>query len=183
MSKPSTINMTAVKSMYDHYHAKIKSNPTLYTNQRDGNNAVVVTLPVELLDWANRGAGHSGFAGNARPVGIRKNCNHAPSFLAKTFSSVDNLAEFIQSSECDADEYIAEVRERHARKQGINIAVNKTPVDPLDLPMSSYNMKALYGEEQRIAAMTKFSKTIVGDFKTLTRREFELRYNLVAQAA
>jgi hypothetical protein len=170
----NSINMQAVQEMFDKYHAKVKSNPDLYTNARDKNHAIVVVLPKELLDWANRGAGHSGFAANARPVGIRKNVNDAKSALTKIFSSVDNLVEFIKSSECDAEEMMAEVRERHARR------VEIITIDPLDRPMSEFNIETLYGKGTIMMLRTKFPKTVMDDYKTLTRGKFESRYELVA---
>lgn len=173
----SNINIQAVQEMFDKYHAKVKSNPDLYTNARDKNHAVVVVLPKELLDWANRGAGHSGFAANARPVGIRKNVSDAKSALTKIFSSVDSLVEFIKSSECDAEEMMAEVRERHACKAQI------ITIDPLDRPMSEFNIEILYGKGTIMFLRNKYPKTVMGDYKALTRREFEGRYNLVAEAA
>lgn len=170
----SNINMVAVEEMYNHYHKKVKTNPDLYTNARDKNHAVVVVLPKELLEWANRGAGHSGFAANARPVGIRKNFSDAKTALTKIFSSVDNLVEFIKSSECDAEEMMVEVRERHALKAQI------ITIDPLDRPMSEFNIETLYGKGTIMMLRTKFPKTVMGDYKTLTRGEFESRYELVA---
>lgn len=169
----TSINMTAVQEMYDHYHAKVKSNPDLYTNARDKNHAVVVVLPKELLEWANRGAGHSGFAANARPVGIRKNYSDAKSALKDIFSSVDNLVRFIKSSECDAEEMMVEVRERHAKKAQV------ISVDPLDRPISEFNLEKLYGQGTIAYLRNKFPETALNEYRILTRREYEARYGLV----
>lgn len=173
-----SINKQAVINMFNSYHTKVVNNPTLFTNKRDGDRAVVVSLPIELIEYANRGAGHHGHGSGATPVGIRKSCSHAPSFLAKIFSSVESLEEFIKSSECDADEYIAEVRARHAGKSTAQIIT----VDPLDRKMDSYILDQLYGKGTTMMLRTKFPKTVMNDYRTLTRREFEGRYNLVAVA-
>ena len=172
----SDINQVALNDMFNHYHKKIKTNPDLYTNARDKNYAVVVVLPKELLDWANRGAGHSGFAASARPVGIRKNFNDAKAALKDIFSSVESLERFIKTSECDAEEMMVEVRERHAKKAQI------ITIDPLDRPMSEFNIEALYGKGTIVMLRGKYPKTVMDDYKNLTRGEFEGRYNLVSNA-
>ena len=171
----TSINQVAVQAMYDHYHKRVKSKPDLYTNARDKNRAVVVVLPKELLEWANRSAGHSGFAANARPVGIRKNFNDARAALRDIFSSVDNLVKFIKSSECDAEAMMEEVRARHAGK----IQSHVISVDPLDRPIAEFNLESLYGKGIIGRLRDRYPTTVMNDYRVLTRWEFESRYDLV----
>lgn len=93
------INLNAVKELYNHYHTKVIVNPTLYV---PGENGINLVLPEELLEYANAAAGHS----NYRPIGIRKYCSNPKEEIAKIFSSVESLIEFIESSECNAIEHI-----------------------------------------------------------------------------
>lgn len=104
------INVTAVQAMYENYHSSIKNRPNLYKCQ-DG--AINVTLPQDLCwVWSNRAAGDSG-GKNPRPIGIRLLPNKVKELygdqhfaLDWIFDSVDNLIEFIQSSDCDGAEHL-----------------------------------------------------------------------------
>ena len=168
------INKVAVKALFDHYHKKVQTSPNLYTNARDRDHAVLVVLPKELLDYANRGAGHSGFGAGARPVGIRRVVNNATSYLKSIFSSVEALTTFIESSECDADEYIAEVKERHANSISKTFTV-KAKVDP----KTADEFWNRYGKEELQRLITKFGRDVVQSaYNTLTITEFENRFDL-----
>ena len=172
----STINKQAVVEMYNNYHRKVLSNPTLYTNQRDGNYGILVPLPKELLDYAERSAGHHGFGQNAAPVGIRRTVSDAKATLKEIFSSPANLEKFILSSACDAEAYMAEVRERHANSPKAQII----SVDPLDRPISEFNLEQLYGKGTIAHLRNTYPKTALEEFRILTRREYEARYELTA---
>jgi hypothetical protein len=169
------MNEVAVKEMFDRYHKKVQTNPNLYTNARDRNSAVLVVLPKELLDYANRGAGHSGFAANARPVGIRRVVSDSASYLKNIFTSVESLKTFIESSECDADEYINEVKLRHA---GITPS-KKSKVSTTDDRPVNETFFEKYTINDAKALQNKFGREMVlKDFNILTINEFELRYGL-----
>lgn len=128
------INQTAVKKFFDHYHAKVTSNPTLYKNN---DTMITVVLPKELLDYSNASSGHSGFGAGARPVGIRRSVSDSRRALADIFATVDSLAKFILSSECDGPAYVAGVKARHLG--------NQKPVDPMakDVFWDRYNKDTL----------------------------------------
>jgi hypothetical protein len=104
------IDVTAVQKMYDNYHQSIRTRPNLY-KCRDG--AINVTLPQDLCwVWSNRAAGDSG-GKTPRPVGIRLLPNKVAEIygdqdfaLDWIFSTVENLIEFIQDSDCDGSEHL-----------------------------------------------------------------------------
>jgi hypothetical protein len=105
----SNLDMTKVKALYDHYHAKTKTNPTLY---QSGDECITVILPQGLLDYCNASAGNSG-GSNARPCGIRYSVRNSTKALEQIFESVDSLARFISGSDCDGM-YFAERTARDA---------------------------------------------------------------------
>ena len=49
--------------------------------------------------------------------------------------------------------------------------------------MSEFNIETLYGKGMIMTLRNKFPKTVMGDYRTLTRREFEGRYNLAEVVA
>jgi hypothetical protein len=166
------INEVAVKSLFDRYHRKVQTNPRFYTSARWG---AVVVLPKELLGYANRLAGHSGYASTARPIGIRRAVPNPASFLKEVFSSVDSLRSFIMSSECDAEEYINEVKRRHSgdtsKKQAPAVSINNRPANEVFFEKYTINdAKAL---------QNKFGRDmVIREFNILTINEFELRYGI-----
>jgi len=176
----SNINMMAVEGLFNHYNTKVKTNPNLYTNSRDRNSAVLVVLPKELLDYANRGAGHSGFGAGARPVGIRRVVGNAASYLKEIFSSKENLKRFIESSECDADEYIAEVRMRHLNS---NQPLTKSAKPVMTNAQGGFWSKYTKEDMARLKTASKDQKQLVNDFQTMTLVDFEEKYKLVDSLA
>ena len=102
------LDLNAVKELYNHYHAKVESNPTLYI---PGEDAINLVLSEELLDYANAAAGHA----NYRPIGIRKYSSNPKEEIAQIFYSVETLAEFIESSECNAIQHIKVLREKKTK--------------------------------------------------------------------
>jgi hypothetical protein len=92
--------------------------------------------------------------------------------VAQIFSSVAAVVEFINSSEADA----------HYVPGTINTAAKPViiAVAPLDRPMNSYIIDVLYGKGMTMQLRNKFPKTVINDYNTLTRGEFEARYNVVA---
>ena len=164
--------MNAVKSLYEHYHAKVKTNPTLY---QSGNEMITVILPQSLLDFSNASAGNSGGV-NARPCGIRYSVKNSAKALEQVFESVDSLARFISGSAKDGM-YFAERTRRDAvaRTQVIT-------VDPLDRPISEFNLEELYGKGTIAHLRAKYPETALKEYRILTRREYEARYALTQNA-
>jgi hypothetical protein len=170
------INAVAVESMFNHYHTKVKTNPSLYTNRRDKNKAILVVLPKELLDYANHSSGHSGFAAAARPVGIRRVVDDAKSALNQIFSSVASLTRFIESSECDAAEYIERIRRGEGRSRTARKLVSTSKTDDR-LAKEVFFEK--YSRDDAKALQAKFGyDLVVREFNILTINEFELRFGL-----
>jgi hypothetical protein len=104
------IDIKTVTQMFNNYNDSVQSRPNLY-KCRDG--AINITLPKDLCwVWSNRAAGDSG-GGKARPVGIRLLPGRVAELygdqdfaLEWIFHSVENLAEFITSSDCDGAEHL-----------------------------------------------------------------------------
>ena len=171
------MNEVAVKSLFDRYHRKIETNPKFYTSARWG---AVVVLPKELLGYANRLAGHSGFASTARPIGIRRPVADPVSYLKKVFNSVESLKAFIASSECDAEEYINEVKKRHA--SGLSYKKTVTKIKKISTDNTPVNEVFFqkYTMNDAKALQNKFGRDmVIREFNLLTINEFELRYGLV----
>jgi hypothetical protein len=164
-----------VIDFYNAYHRKVKTRPTLYTNKRDGNNGILVPLPRDLITYAERTAGHHGFGQAAMPVGICRKVGNAKNALAEIFASTEALAKFINSSARDADAYITEVRERHAKKGS---KVTKSATD--DRPAVDAFFEKYTANDAK-ALRDKFGRDmVISDFNCLTINEFELRYGLTA---
>ena len=162
------INTVAVKSLFDRYHKIVKTNPKFYTSARWG---VVVVLPKELLDYANKLAGHSGFGAGARPIGIRRAVADPVNYLKKVFESIDTLTAFIESSECDAEEYITEVRARHL---GLPTKVKSEKL--LSAKEEFWNR---YTKQVLVDLVSKYGRSTVQEaYNSLTITEFETRFSL-----
>lgn len=149
-------------------------NGYLYVIGNEGSYAVQVCLPLNLVEYANA---RSGTMSGMRPVGIRtadvfKTAEAAADAVANIFSSIDSLVKFINDSEADAH-YVPGTINNTTKAQIIT-------VDPLDRPMNSYILDQLYGKGTTMMLRTKFPKTVINDYNTLTRRDFEAKYNLVA---
>jgi hypothetical protein len=165
-----------VVSFFNHYHEKVKSRPSLYTNQRDGNKGILVSLPRNLIDYAERTAGHHGFGQSAMPVGICRKVDNAKKSLTDIFSSTESLTKFINSSARDAEAYINEVRQRAPRSKIADKLISKSTTD-------DRMVKDVFFEKYTIndakTLQVKFGRNLViSDFNTLTINEFELRYGL-----
>jgi hypothetical protein len=140
-------------------------------------SAVQVVLPMNLIDYANASSGVMGDStSGVRPVGIRAghfdSAEDAADYVSKIFSSPDELARFINDSECDAV-YTA--------------GGSRTPrpviiTDPLNAPVKTMNLNAVYGSGTMQTLMAKYSKTVRDDFANLTVREFQERYALTPTA-
>lgn len=168
--------MQKVTDFFNHYHSKKITNPNLYV--ASGNDAVNVILPNNLLEFANAAAGHSGFGAGARARGIRRMCSNAKKEIASIFETIDTLADFLLSSECNADEYVETVRMRHlgmqsTKKTKFRVVTDERPADKNFVVLNEkYDMQELvkrFGREVCIQAR-----------KNLTINEFELRFGLVA---
>lgn len=176
MTTTLTANDPRVVSFFNSYHRKIKTRPTLYTNKRDGNKGILVPLPRNLIDYAERTAGHHGFGQDAMPVGICRKVDNAEMALKSIFSSTDSLAKFINSSARDADAYIQEVRQRAPRSRIAGSLVSKSTTDDR---MAKDVFFEKYTPNDAKALQAKFGREmVISDFNILTINEFELRYGL-----
>lgn len=163
-----------VVSFYDEYHRKVKTRPSLYLS---GNNCLTIVLPSSLLDYANASAGHSGFGAGARPVGIRCSVDDAKGTITKVFSSPEVLASFINSSECNAAEYIEGVRAKHlARASKAKPATDDRPARDVFFGKFGASAKAL----AQSLRDTYGAELVRREFSILTQNEFELRFGLTA---
>ena len=136
------------------------------------NPAVQVCLPLNLIDYANASSGNMS---GGRPVGIRsghfKSAEDAADYVTKIFSSPDDLAKFINTSDCDAT----------WTSTGA-VAPLPVVVDPLNAPVKTINLNQLYGQGTIQQLQAKFPKTVRTDFSVLTVGEFQERYNLTPVA-
>lgn len=171
------INTQAVFEMWARYHIKVKSNPSLYTNRRDGNKAVLIPLPKELLDFAERSAGHHGFP-TAVPVGINRKVDNATQALKEIFESPESLERFIRTSACDGWEYVSQINQGLIRRR---LSKNvKTTSTTDDRPAREVYFTK-YTKDTTTALHSKFGREFVlREFDVLTINEFELRFGLTA---
>lgn len=171
-----TANDPRVISFFDRYHAKVKTRPNLYTNKRDGNKGILVPLPRDLIDYAERTAGHHGFGQSAMPVGICRKVSDSKQALNDIFSSTNSLAKFINSSACDADVYIQEIRNRAPRSKIAKKLVTHSATDDRMVKDVFFEK---YTTNDAKALQVKFGREmVISDFNVLTINEFELRYGL-----
>jgi hypothetical protein len=130
------------------------------------NPAIQVWLPADLLEYANASAGTSG----SRAVGIRvggfRSVEAAADEIVRIFSSPDNLARFINTSECD---YTGPVN-RKSKSMVITL-----PADP----KASQGFWNKYNKEDMQALIAKHGRDRVQQaYNTLTMSEFESRFGL-----
>jgi len=160
------MDMTRVTQFWKHYQTKSTTNPNLYVS----GNSINVILPNNLLEYANAAAGHSGFGAGARARGIRRSVDNPKRALAEIFESPQTLAEFLQSSECNADEYVETVRRRH-----LNIA----PRAKTDERSADSAFKDILAKVNIQDLIVRFGKEdLMRSRKCLTVNEFELRYGI-----
>ena len=171
------VNMQAVEEFYNHYHTKVVARPELYVST---DTIINVILPNDLLEFANASAGHSGFGSGARARGIRRVVDNAGVAIKEIFESVDSLAQFLLSSECNADEYVEQVRARHFGmkfKAGKKMIIVRT--DDREVANNRRGVADAHGCKVFIDLGKKFGTEVVKrDIDTLTINEFELRYGL-----
>jgi hypothetical protein len=127
---------------------------------------IQVWLPIELIDYANAAAGSSG----DRAVGIRikgySSVTAAADEVVRIFSSPDNLAKFINGSECDYAGY-------HVAKQAKKAAA--VPTKASELFWNKYTKETM----NTLRASTKDQTQLVSDFRTMLMSDFENKYKLV----
>lgn len=109
-------NDPRVISFFNKYHESILTNPKLYQSK---GNVVAIALPSNLIEYANAASGHTGYGSGARSYGIFKPSSNVASDIANIFHSVESLTNFINSSECDAHDYIIAVRNRPVKSSNI----------------------------------------------------------------
>ena len=168
-------NDPRVTDFFNHYHTKVITNPNLYVSDE---NSVNVILPNSLLEYANASAGHSGFGAGARARGIRKPVNNARLAIKEIFESTLSLAQFLESSECNADAYVQSIQIKHlgiraARKLGYTVPTDERSADTAWKDIyAKYNVKELAERHGR--------ELVIQARKMLTVNEFELRFGLAA---
>jgi len=163
----TNINMTAVTTFFNDYHTAVASKSDLYVNS---NDQFTIVLPQELLEFAEAGAGHSGFGTGARPVGIRRTSVNAKNEVTVIFSTVETLAKFILTSKKNADNDALSARKNNVTTTVVkmnNTEARKVFWDKAD--------KAKYDE----MTVKYGKKTVDNDLMTLTWNEFDLRYGFV----
>jgi hypothetical protein len=162
-----TANDPHVVELFNSYHERVKTRPNLFNN----GNMITVGLTPELLDYANAAAGHSGLGNGARPVGIRVTVGDATKALKDIFSSCESLAKFINSSECNAAEYIARIHERHAAKPTKNAILIDTRMIKDAFYEVGYDFSLIQKLKNAYGA-----DTVKRDWDNLQVTEFQLRY-------
>jgi len=172
----TNIDINEVQALFNHYHAKKVASPNLYVAAN--NVQVNVVLPKNLLEYANAAAGHSGFGAGARAVGIRKSCADAKSTIADIFATQDSLVDFLNSSERNAEVYVAGIRAKHLGMSNKKSKYRTVKTD--DRPADS-NFAVLSQNHDMISLQKRFGRdTCIQSRKTLTINEFELRFGLTA---
>jgi hypothetical protein len=148
-------------------------NGFLYVIGGNGRYAVQIVLPVNLLDFANAASGN--MPGN-RPVGIRagnySDAKSAAAVVAKIFSSTEDLVKFINSSECDAAEYIPSTSSFKVKPSKLKLTDDRSTREAF-YDKYKFNdlvaLRKLFGEE-----------LVRREYDLLTINEFELRFGLIA---
>lgn len=160
-----------ILAFYHHYHQRSRQRPTLYIS---GPRMITVVLPQDLLEYANAAAGHSGFGAGARAVGIRRQVSDARRAIADVFATPESLARFLESSECDAREYVESVRARHLSrpvKIGQRAQTDDRPAERC--------FDELYARYDVPALVARYGRDVVAQARRyLTVNEFQLRFGL-----
>jgi hypothetical protein len=161
MTKLTDAQVRIAAQHRDYYLRRSAIRPSLYVTN---DNTITVGLPIELLEFANRAAGHSGYNAGARAVGIRKTVSNANVAIRQIFDSVESLVRFIESSECDYEYPVGAGDVKVARK-----AIEKAPevkfVAAREEFWSKFNadtlkgLRAKYGTELVNTAMEKLTLT------------------------
>ena len=162
------MDMQRVTDFFNHYHSKRLTHPNLYIS----GNSINVILPNNLLEYANAAAGHSGFGAGARARGIRRSVDNPVQALAQIFESTQTLAAFLESSECNADEYVETVRRRHlGMKPKYRVNTDERSADSA--------FKDILARVNINDLVKRFGKEdLLRSRKCLTVNEFELRYGI-----
>jgi hypothetical protein len=178
-----TANDPRVQAFYEFIQNKPRNSDGHYIGSTQNDSGLLyviagaepmiqVWLPRDLLDYANAAAGSSG----ERPVGIRvkgfRSVDQAADEVVRIFDTPENLARFINSSECDYQQYHAERLKRRSRG----------PVMTNDADQGFW---AKYGREDmlKLKATVKDLKQLTEDFQTMTLSDFELKYELAGKEA
>lgn len=162
-----------VVDLFNSYHARVKTRSNLYKN---GKNMITVGLTAELLDYANAAAGHSGFASSARPVGIRVTVADSDVAIKKIFESPESLAKFINSSECNAAEYIARIKERDSKVSN-KPGKNAVTIDVRLIKDAFYDLGYDFSIIQELRKIYGVD-TVKTAWDNLQVTEFQLRFGL-----
>lgn len=140
----------------------------------NSSHSVQVVLPESLLEFANAS---SGTMSGKRPVGIRagsfNSASAAADFVSTIFSSPASLAKFINSSECDAGDYLSLPQTTKKALLAKSLFTDDRLVKEV-----FYDVGYDFADLQHLC--TIFGKnTVSHDWNILTVNEFELRYGLV----
>lgn len=166
------IDKQTVQAFLNDTRKKLQDNPRLYVNSE--NDTVTIGLPTELLEYANRAAGHSGLNNGARPTGIRIKTHDAISLRDDVLSSDDAYIDFITKN-ADNGYYDEVIREHKEYIKNGGYATDNRPIEG-----NVSVIVSLYGKKVFIECSKRNNKEeVLHDRKTLTIAEFESKYNLV----
>ncbi len=162
MTKLTDAQVRIAAQHRDYYLRRSAIRPSLYVTN---DNTITVGLPTELLEFANRAAGHSGYNAGARAVGIRKTVGNAHVAIRQIFDSVESLVRFIESSECDYENVAVGAQHVKATRKDAEKAPEVKFVAAREEFWSKFNADALkglrakYGTELVNTAMEKLTLT------------------------
>ena len=179
----NTTTMNDVAEFRSHYLKAVAKNPSLYVNS---NSMYTIVLPTELLEFAEAGAGHSGFGAGARPIGIRRHSDNAAKEVANIFSSDESLYKFIMASEKDykTQSFMNRVNNVRSSKKQRTITVSGSTLKiSVPMPNRSINeQKGVFEQMRKIydidGLYTKFGAEHVTNARRLTPQEFVDHFGL-----
>ena len=170
-----------VISFYNFINSKPKNSNGFYIGSSQNSTSLLyvmggdspmiqVWLPIDLIEYANAAAGSSG----NRAVGIRitgySSVKKAAEHILDIFSSPENVAKFINRSECD---YAQVYAERIAEREFAKIP------KPLMAKDEFWNR---YTKEVLTQLVNQYGRTIVQNaYNSLTINEFEAQFNLLKE--
>jgi len=168
----NNIDLKIVDNFLNECHKKIKNNPNLYINSK--NDTVTIGLPTELLEFANRAAGHSGLNNGARPTGIRIKTANAIMLRDEILNSSDAYIDFIKKNADDG--YYNDVKAEH-NEYIINGGLCKKNNKPVE--GNAHILVEKYGKKIFVECSKQSSKDeVINDRKTMSISEFEEKYQL-----
>jgi hypothetical protein len=171
-NKP-VVDMQAVAEFRSTYNEDVVTNPTKYAKTP---GMICMSLPNNLKEFCNAAAGTGGIGEYCGPVGIRVKSDNNVAELAEIFASDDNLAAFLLSSDCNADEAVRAAVARQIARGEYTPKKKSTVVKTDDRPVDT-----VFGEITKLPAfkeaLARFGQAaMIADRKVLTVNEYKLRY-------